>query len=107
MDDARLTLQGFLERARRSILRQGFESLAAVRLAGREHRRAVGVDDVEHRRHAHGFCLPMESFRALAAATFSMRTVNVWSAAWADTPPMASSRLASTDILFDMVGLFR
>src|SRR5207247_10540916 len=43
MDDARLTLQGFLERARRSILRQGLESLAAVRLAGREQRRAVGV----------------------------------------------------------------
>ena len=33
MDDARLTLQGFLERGRRSILRQGLESLAAVRLA--------------------------------------------------------------------------
>jgi len=49
----------------------------------------------------------LESFRALAADTFSMRTVNVWSAAWADTPPMASSRVASTDILFDMVGLFR
>src|SRR5215471_8935073 len=32
MDDARLTLQGFLERGRRSILRQGLESLAAVRL---------------------------------------------------------------------------
>src|SRR5262245_10918085 len=36
-----------------------------------------------------------------------MRTVNIWSAAWADTPPMASSSVASTDILFDMVGLFR
>src|SRR5215471_3706828 len=107
MDDARLTLQGFLERARRSILRQGLESLAAVRLAGREQRRAVGVDDVEHRRHAHGFCLPVGKLQSLAADTFSIRTVNVWSAAWADTPPMASSRVASTDILFDMVGLFR
>ena len=41
------------------------------------------------------------------ADTFSMRTVNTWSAAWADTPPMASSSVASTDILFHMVGLFR
>jgi hypothetical protein len=38
------------------------------------------------------------------ADTFSMRTVNTWSAAWADTPPMASSSVASTDILFHMVG---
>src|SRR5262249_52450956 len=30
MDDARLTLQGFLERARRSIFRQGLPSLPAV-----------------------------------------------------------------------------
>ena len=35
MDDARLTLQGFLKRARWSIFRQRLESLAAVRLAGR------------------------------------------------------------------------
>src|SRR5262249_23313290 len=38
--------------------------------------------------------------------TFSTRTVNISSAAWADMPPMNSSSVASTDILFDMVGLF-
>src|SRR6516225_4110261 len=43
MDDARLTLQGFLKRARWSIFRQRLESLAAVRLAGCEQRRAVRV----------------------------------------------------------------
>src|SRR5215475_1166894 len=107
MDDARLTLQGFLERARRSILRQGFESLAAVRLAGREQRRAVGVDDVEHRRHAHGFCLPVGKLQGIGRGHVLDGTVNVWSAAWAGTPPMASSRVARPDILFDMVGLFR
>jgi len=48
----------------------------------------------------------LESFRALAADTFSMRTVNIWSAAWADTLPMASSMVASADILFDMVASF-
>src|SRR5262249_44574096 len=32
--------------------------------------------------------------------------VNILSAAWTDMPPMNSSSVASTDILFDMVGLF-
>jgi hypothetical protein len=57
MDDARLPLQRFLERIRRSVLCQGLESLAAVGLTGREQRRAIGVDEIEHRRHAHQFCL--------------------------------------------------
>src|SRR5215472_12891413 len=57
VDDARLALQRFRQRARRSILRQGLESLAAIRLAGREQWRAVRVDDVEDRRHCHQFRL--------------------------------------------------
>jgi hypothetical protein len=57
MDDARLTFQRFLERAGRSILRQGLQPLAAIRLAGRKQRPVVGVDEIEHRRHADGFCL--------------------------------------------------
>src|SRR5262245_37995595 len=65
MDDARLTSERFIERARRSILRQRLESLAAVRLAGREQRRAVGVYDVEHRRHSHGFCLPVGKLQGI------------------------------------------
>ena len=107
MDDARLTLQGFLERARRSILRQGFESLAAVRLAGREHRRAVGVDDVEHRRHAHGFCLPVGKLQGIGRGhvldAHGERLVGRLGRYATD----GRSRVASTDILFDMVGLFR
>jgi hypothetical protein len=39
---------------------------------------------------------PLESFRMFPTDTFSTRTVNIWSAAWADTPPMNSSSVAST-----------
>src|SRR5215472_11689021 len=47
---------------------------------------------------ATGSVLPLESFRASFADTFSTRTVKILSA-WADTPPMKSSSIASTDIL--------
>src|SRR5262249_51458445 len=57
VDDARLAPQRFLERARRSILRQGLASFAAIRLAGRERRRAVRMNDVEDRRHSYRFRL--------------------------------------------------
>jgi hypothetical protein len=49
--------QRFLERARWSILRQGLESFAAIRLAGREQRRPVRVNDVEDGRYSHRFRL--------------------------------------------------
>src|SRR5262249_19118707 len=107
MDDARLTLQRFLERARRSILRQGLESFAAIRLAGREQRRAVRMNDVEDGRHSHRFCLAVGKLQASFADTFSMRTVNVWSAAGADMPPANSSSVASTESLRGVCGIVR
>ncbi len=54
-----------------------------------------------------GSVLPLESFSASLADTFSIRTVKI-SSAWADTPPMTSSSVARADILrilCDMVGL--
>ena len=52
-----------------------------------------------------GSVFPLESFRASAADTFSMRTVNVSSAAWADMPPANSSSVAITDSLRVVCGI--
>src|SRR5262249_35543086 len=55
-----------------------------------------------------GSVFPLESLRAWAGDTFSMRTVNVSSGAWAEMPPANSSSVASTEslrVVCDMVDL--
>src|SRR5262249_16194473 len=48
---------------------------------------------------------PLESFRASFADTFSMRTVNVSSAAGADMPPANSSSVTRTESLRGVCGI--